>query len=91
MLNTSNSQAQKDAQKRREDAQAAVVHPFDVQRLLLRAVLGNDFKPRWCKLKNQRRLNKVICIVADGLTASDWYVNHTTCRVVGLSVRYAME
>ena len=51
-----------------------VIHAFDIHALVLRALLGNDYKPRWCRLKNQQNLAKVVCLVVEDVAYEDWLV-----------------
>jgi len=79
LLHPVGASAKEEERKRKEERKTAVIHPFDVQRLILRALLGNDHKPRWCKLKCQKRLAKVVTVVVDNVTAADWYRHKDSC------------
>ena len=69
-LNAGNDDAEKS--KKKSKKAPPVIHAFDVHTLVLRALLGNDYKPRWCKLKNQQKLAKVVCLLVEEVGYQDW-------------------
>jgi len=49
-----------------------VIYAFDLHQVVLRGLLGRDYWPRWCKLRNETRLKRVIVVLVKAKSSLDW-------------------